>query len=66
MTSVFPFFFHCEVNPKPFIVNIIIYEYILSPKVFLLLLLDVTSCELCHEKTFLWESPMRLEIDVAI
>ena len=27
-------FFHLSLNPKPSIVNIIIYEYILSPKVF--------------------------------
>ena len=45
---------------QPFIVNIIIYENILSPKVFFFfffffLLLDVTSCELCHDKNFLWD-----------
>ena len=44
-----------SLNPKPFIVNVIFceYRYIFYLQNFFLL--DVTSCELCHEKTFLWD-----------
>ena len=37
-------FFHLSLNPKPFIVNIIIYEYISSPKVFFFFFVVVVGC----------------------